>query len=80
MKCQARQVSDQMNCHACGLVWDMNDLDPPKCRNGEHATVEKPAAPPKRVKPTQLLDRVRQSPAYLKARAEIESLLSEVRQ
>lgn len=31
MKCQARQVSDQMSCSACGLVWDINDLDPPLC-------------------------------------------------
>jgi rubredoxin len=29
--CKAHQVSDQMNCHACGLVWDMNDPDPPEC-------------------------------------------------
>ena len=31
MKCQARQHSDQMICHKCGLVWDMNDPDPPVC-------------------------------------------------
>lgn len=31
--CKARQHSDQMVCHACGLVWDMNDPDPPTCGN-----------------------------------------------
>ena len=30
--CQARQESDQMRCVPCGLVWDMNDPDPPECR------------------------------------------------
>lgn len=29
--CEARQYSDQMNCQRCGLVWDMNDEDPPEC-------------------------------------------------
>ncbi len=29
--CKARQVSDQMSCGRCGLVWDVNDSDPPKC-------------------------------------------------
>lgn len=26
--CYATQHSDQMICHKCGLVWDMNDPDP----------------------------------------------------
>ena len=30
--CEARQYSDQMNCHLCGLVWDMNDPAPPECK------------------------------------------------
>lgn len=30
--CEARQVSDQMNCARCGLVWDMDDPDQPECR------------------------------------------------
>lgn len=29
--CTARQCSDQMNCDRCGLVWDMNDPEPPEC-------------------------------------------------
>lgn len=33
--CKARRVSDQMCCHRCGLVWDVNDPDPPKCNNGK---------------------------------------------
>lgn len=34
MKCQARQMSDQMRCEACRLTWDMNDPEPPKCGEG----------------------------------------------
>ena len=30
--CEARQYSDQMICTKCGLVWDTNDPDPPKCK------------------------------------------------
>ena len=30
--CQARQYGDQMRCVPCGLVWDMNDPEPPECR------------------------------------------------
>lgn len=30
--CEARQYSDQMLCAKCGLIWDMNDPDPPPCR------------------------------------------------
>ena len=29
--CKARQHSDQMICDACGLQWDVNDIDPPEC-------------------------------------------------
>jgi hypothetical protein len=32
MTCKAIQYSDQMNCAACGLVWDMNDPEPPACK------------------------------------------------
>lgn len=31
-KCRAKQKSDQMYCHRCSLVWDVNDPEPPKCR------------------------------------------------
>ena len=31
MRCKARQISDQMNCTTCGLVWDVSDPDPPAC-------------------------------------------------
>ena len=30
--CAAKQYSDQMVCKKCGLTWDMNDYDPPKCK------------------------------------------------
>lgn len=31
MTCRARQFSDQMVCHTCGLVWDVNDPERPAC-------------------------------------------------
>lgn len=31
--CEARQYSDQMLCDRCGLQWDVNDPDPPECRD-----------------------------------------------
>jgi len=37
--CKARQHSDQMAC-SCGLAWDMNDPDPPQCRQGVVARQE----------------------------------------
>lgn len=30
--CKARRESDEMFCAACGLRWDMNDPEPPKCQ------------------------------------------------
>ncbi len=29
--CKAKRYSDQMICDACGLQWDINDIDPPEC-------------------------------------------------
>lgn len=29
--CDAQQHSDQMICAPCGLVWDINDPEPPEC-------------------------------------------------
>lgn len=37
--CKARQHSDQMAC-SCGLAWDMNDPEPPECRQGVVARQE----------------------------------------
>lgn len=31
-KCVARRYSDQMICESCNLVWDVNDPDPPECK------------------------------------------------
>lgn len=31
MTCEARQYSDSMRCARCGLAWDANDPEPPKC-------------------------------------------------
>lgn len=30
--CKGRQYGDEWHCDACGLVWDVNDDDPPECR------------------------------------------------
>ncbi len=30
--CHAQQHSDQMDCAACGLSWDVNDPAPPSCK------------------------------------------------
>lgn len=39
MSCEARQHSDQMICHKCGLSWDTNDPDPPECNDGVRVEV-----------------------------------------
>lgn len=31
MTCRAKHRGDQMMCDECGLVWDVNDPDPPEC-------------------------------------------------
>lgn len=38
MKCRAYQASDQMLC-PCGLAWDVNDPDPPRCRALDQETI-----------------------------------------
>lgn len=43
MRCKAIQMSDQKVCRECGLVWDMNDRDPPDCRIQE--TTPQPVRP-----------------------------------
>ena len=30
--CEAVQVSDQMRCERCGVIYDVNDPDPPDCK------------------------------------------------
>jgi len=30
--CKAVQESDQMRCASCGLLWDVNDPEPPECK------------------------------------------------
>jgi len=36
-RCLARYEGDQMRCVECGLVWDMNDPEPPHCNEGRPA-------------------------------------------
>ncbi len=31
-RCRARRESDQLVCRQCRLAWDVNDPDPPACR------------------------------------------------
>ena len=35
--CKAYQMSDQKCCDRCGLVWDMNDPEPPTCLTEQEA-------------------------------------------
>lgn len=35
--CEARQHGDQMLC-ACGVSWDVTDVDPPECRRVRHVS------------------------------------------
>lgn len=40
MTCEARQYSDQMQCGRCGLAWDVNDPEPPRCRTAADQRTE----------------------------------------
>lgn len=40
-ECKARQHSDQKHCDRCGLVWDMNDPEPPECKTVAEIELEK---------------------------------------
>lgn len=35
LSCEARQISDQLRCEKCNLLWDMNDPEPPTCKTGK---------------------------------------------
>lgn len=37
--CKARQQSDEIACAKCGLRWEANDPDPPKCNVQRSARV-----------------------------------------
>jgi hypothetical protein len=45
-KCSATQVSDQMVCTPCGLVWDVNDHEPPQCGGTAQPVPQWPSASP----------------------------------
>lgn len=32
MTCKARRCNDEMHCHRCATIWDINDPDPPICQ------------------------------------------------
>lgn len=59
--CSARQYSDEMHCHKCGLVWDVNDPDPPICSPIEHKPVEVVERPVSRERARQHLDGLKRS-------------------
>lgn len=40
MSCEARTIGQQYNCSRCGLLWDMNALDPPKCKTDKQIQSE----------------------------------------
>lgn len=44
ISCKAVQYSDQKYCDRCGLCWDTNDPDPPKCRTSEEMKATRAAA------------------------------------
>lgn len=48
--CKARQESDQMCCGQCGLAWDVNDPEPPKCRDRKWHDRQRGFAALKRIK------------------------------
>lgn len=33
--CDIYQAADTMYCRSCGIAWDANDSDPPKCPRGQ---------------------------------------------
>lgn len=33
LMCYARRINDQMQCGKCGLAWDIDDPEPPQCKN-----------------------------------------------
>ena len=50
--CAARQGADQqMRCIRCGLVWDLDDPEPPACRDTPPACRDTPPPKPKVKKP-----------------------------
>ncbi len=42
--CKAYQVSDQMRCPRCAFLWDVNDVDPPWCKDEKTIKKEKSQA------------------------------------
>jgi hypothetical protein len=44
-RCQAKRHSDQMVCHECGLVWDVNDPEPPACPQKAASSPDEPLQP-----------------------------------
>ena len=36
--CKAKRCNDEMHCGKCGLVWDIKDPEPPRCKPERHAT------------------------------------------
>lgn len=73
MKCRARQCSDQMVCHECGLAWDTNDPDPPTCNSGQPVSCSTAAEVSR---PLKLHEIPPPRMTYEQARSEINQMLS----
>ena len=39
--CMAIQEGDQLKCHRCGLYWQINDKNPPRCRTNQEIQYER---------------------------------------
>ena len=39
--CEAIQEGDQLTCHKCGLYWQINDHNPPRCRTKQEIQQER---------------------------------------
>lgn len=44
MTCEARRYNDQMICGRCGLAWDVDDPEPPKCKSVKEVKQEQARA------------------------------------
>jgi hypothetical protein len=43
MKCKARRIAGEWECHECRLRWDCDDHDPPKCGQADGAKFDSTA-------------------------------------
>lgn len=39
--CKARRQGDEMHCGRCGLTWDINDENRPRCKTPHEIAIER---------------------------------------